>query len=286
VIDWSAVLEASGVSVPLGEEQFTLLCPFHADSHNSCSINTRKGVWICFRGCGQGSLKGFLLRYLDISEKELAKLIGDNEVTVNINLFDDFVPVSDTLPEVEFPYNQSYVPSWIFDRGFTKRTLKHWNAGITAENGLALPIYDLQQRMVGWAVRREQGFPKYLYPNEFKKSKVLFGGHLIKDCPLLCVVEGPLDAMWFTQLGYPAVSILGMSISKKQVELLQELPVGEIALCLDSDEAGQIGMERALTSLGQYIKVSHIELPSGYKDIQEVRQKDVVTQIVEDRSFW
>jgi len=286
MIDWSSVLLQIGIKVPLGTEQFNMLCPFHEDTHNSCSINVQKGVWICFRGCGQGSLKSFIQEYSGYSSDKIQQLLGNYMAVIDINVFDDIKEPSDTLPEIEFPFNQEYVPDWIFDRGFTKQTLRLWKAGITAENGLAIPISDLNNRIVGWAVRRQTGFPKYLYPKGFKKSAVLFGGHLIAKVPLLCVVEGPLDALWFTQQGFPAVAILGMSISKKQVELLQELPVGEIALCLDSDEAGKIGMEKALTALGQTVKVSRINLPTGYKDIQEIKDKELVSHVVQNRNYW
>ena len=71
MLDWSSVLLEAGISVPAGEEQFNILCPFHYDQHTSCSINTSKGVWICFRGCGQGGLKSFLRRYLSLSSKQV-----------------------------------------------------------------------------------------------------------------------------------------------------------------------------------------------------------------------
>jgi DNA primase len=203
-----------------------------------------------------------------------------------MNFLDELEIEPTHLPEVDFPFNQHFVPEWIFHRGFTKQILKHWESGVTVENGLAIPIKDLANTPVGWVVRREQGFPKYLYPQNFKKSRVLFGGNLVQPSELLCVVEGPLDAMWLNQLGYNAVAILGMSISKKQVELVQELPVGEVVLCLDNDEAGQIGKEKALTYLGHSVKLTYIDLPSTYKDVQEVRDKQVLDTIIRDRNYW
>ena len=286
MFDWASVLLEAGIEVPAGEEQFNILCPFHYDQHTSCSINTSKGVWICFRGCGQGSLRGFVQEYLNISSGQVSQLLGDHSVSVDTDFFDEFEVEPTHLPEVDFPFNQKFVPNWVFSRGFDKQTLKKWGAGITAENGLAVPIKDLDNIDVGWVVRRESGFPKYLYPQNFKKSRVLFGGNLIKPSKLLCIVEGPLDAMWLNQLGYNAVAILGMSISKKQVVLVQELPVGEVVVCLDNDEAGQIGKEKALTYLGQSARIAYVDLPSQYKDVQDIRDKQVIDKIIQDREYW
>ena len=287
MFDWASVLLEAGIDVPSGEEQFNILCPFHYDQHTSCSINISKGLWICFRGCGQGSLKGFVQEYLKLSSGQLSQLLGDHSVSVDTDFLDEFEVVEPThLPKVDFPFNQNFVPNWIFDRGFNKQTLKKWGAGVTAENGLAIPISDLDNVEVGWVVRREAGFPKYLYPQDFKKSRVLFGGNLVQPSNLLCIVEGPLDAMWLNQLGYNSVAILGMSISKKQVDLVQDLPVGEVVLCLDNDEAGQIGRDKALTYLGQSVRIAYIDIPSQYKDVQDIRDKQVIDKIIQDREYW
>ena len=92
--------------------------------------------------------------------------------------------------------------------------------------------------------------------------------------------------MWLNQLGYNAVAILGMSISRKQVELVQELPSGEVVLCLDNDEAGQIGKEKALTYLGQSARIAYIDIPSAYKDVQDIKDKQVIEKLIQNRNYW
>jgi len=48
MVDWADTLAEIGISVSPGEEEVSIYCPFHEDSVTSCSINTSKGVWICF----------------------------------------------------------------------------------------------------------------------------------------------------------------------------------------------------------------------------------------------
>ena len=125
-----------------------------------------------------------------------------------------------------------------------------------------------------------------IYNHSLKKSKLLFGGHLINEAPLIYVTEGPLDAMWLDQAGYPAVALLGAYMSKAQAELLQEFPVGEVVLCFDNDEAGQIGLGKALTVLGDGVRVSYVRIPEPYKDVQDIRKSDILDTVLKDRNYW
>ena len=61
-VDWATILLDTGIDVPIQKPQFNIECPFHEDTHASCSINVDKGKWICFVGCGQGSLQTLVQR--------------------------------------------------------------------------------------------------------------------------------------------------------------------------------------------------------------------------------
>ena len=285
--EWANVLADIGIIVPIDKDQFTLQCPFHEDSVDSCSINTEKGVWICFAGCGQGTLYSFLMKYLGISYDQAQQKVLTNTSVFDINLFDEFVSNESVMPEVNFPFKQGYVPEWIFDRGFNKKTLHKWGCGIDSENSLIIPIQDDVSRLVGWVSRRQYMTPKYLYSKGLKKSKVLFGQHLIPDkTPFVCITEGTLDTMWLDQHGCPSVAILGASLSKAQEELTLGLQTEELVLCLDNDEAGRIGFQKAMGCLSKSFVVSYVKLPKEYKDVQDVRNSDELSSIINNRTFF
>ena len=63
--DWTKALLDLDINIPSGDSQISILCPFHHDTSESCSINLDKGLWICFAGCGQGTLKNFIKEYKD-----------------------------------------------------------------------------------------------------------------------------------------------------------------------------------------------------------------------------
>jgi DNA primase len=284
--DWTQVLTNIGFDVPLGQDQFQILCPFHSDRVKSCSLNTEKGVWICFAGCGQGSLITFIKKYKNWSNEQIDLFLNKYKTDYDDIFNFELDEVDSILPEVQIPYTQFKVPNWIFDRGFNKSTLKKWKCGVTGNNGLVIPVEDKDLRTVGWIVRQEKNIPKYLYSTGLKKSKLLFGQSYIKPCNSIYVTEGALDAMWMDQLGYPSVALLGMNMSKTQRELLLTLPTKEIILCLDNDDAGEIGRNNILDSLMGKITLSYIKLPKEYKDVQEIKSCDILKDIIKNRRYW
>jgi hypothetical protein len=166
LIDWTNILQKIDVDVPLGEEQFNIECPFHKDDKPSLSINTKKGVWICFAGCGQGSLKSFIRKRTGWSAREILNFLAENSDGYDpVKMFELNTPAPLGLPALEekvFPYKQYVVPKWIFDRGFDKLTLNRWGCGITPSNGLVIPAHDKDAKLVGWIIRRQFGIPKYV----------------------------------------------------------------------------------------------------------------------------
>ena len=290
LIDWTDILQKIDVDVPLGEEQFNIECPFHKDDKPSLSINTKKGVWICFAGCGQGSLKSFIRKHTGWSAREILNFLAENSDGYDpAKMFELNTPAPLGLPALEekvFPYKQYVVPKWIFDRGFDKFTLNRWGCGITPSNGLVIPAHNKDAKLVGWIIRREFGIPKYVYAKGFKKSHILFGQPLVDTSNAVCITEGALDAMWLNQLGYQAVALLGMQMSKVQEDLIVGLPSKEIILCLDNDNAGKKGRDYILTRLRGRVNISYLKLPNQYKDVQEVKKYDILKETINNRRSW
>lgn len=54
----------------------TALCPFHNDNHRSFSFNRFSGGWICFAGCGKGSVTDFIDYLNKIASKHSNKKFG------------------------------------------------------------------------------------------------------------------------------------------------------------------------------------------------------------------
>ena len=284
---WAQLFLDTDFSIPIAQDQFSILCPFHDDNVQSCAINLAKGVWICFAGCGQGSLYGFFMKYLHLGYEEVRQRIKQDIIQLDINMFDDLLEVQDEMREVSFPFHTGYVPPWIFDRGFSKEILLKWGGAIDNFGSLVLPVRTIEGILVGWLSRRQNVVPKYLYSKGLKKSKILFGQDLIQEpTDFICITEGSLDTMWLDQNGFSSVALLGAHMSRTQQDLAMKLPTKELVLCLDNDDAGRVGLEKAMNDLIPKFMVSYVQLPEEFKDVQEIRNKEVLHNIIQERTFF
>ena len=287
MVNWAQLLLENGIDVPSEHEEFSIRCPFHNDSVASCSINTEKGVWICFAGCGAGSLESFLKRYLRSDAIDITKLLLESQANFSVDIFDDLEETIKGRPEYFMEADTSRFPIWAYDRGFTEETLKKWGCGSTEYNDLVIPIHDIDDRLVGSVTRRTNAVPKYMYSKGLQKSRVMFGANKLEGHhKYICITEGSLDTMWLTQNGYPSIAILGATMSKAQLDILRSLRTEEYILCFDNDVAGQKAISRAMLDISTSFMVSYIKMPKKYKDVQDVRSEALLKEVIAKRHYW
>ena len=161
-------------------------------------------------------------------------------------------PIADTLKPLPV-YDESLwdvyrgkVPSYAIERGITVKTCKEWGLGYDKlGKRLVIPVRD-DGKLFGVVGRTICGhiakysnysydtvndcfrpFPDKVRPLDFvplAKERVVVGGHVISKSKgdILCVVEGPLDAVMVWQHGYNAISILGSWASAEQLKWLSK----------------------------------------------------------------
>lgn len=290
MVNWYSVLTKYGVDIPY-EDQVMISCPFHDDRRVSCSINLDMGLWICFAGCGQGGLKGFILKLSGKSWGELSYELDDNLDINSIELDPIFSEAELEYTEEDTSYKQPEnlmdVPAghWIYDRGFSKELVSAWDCKVNQYLDFMIPVKDLENQTLGWISRRLQATPKYLFSKGFKKSKTLFGINHIKEEQELYIVEGALDCMWLQQHGYASVAVLGAYLSKKQIDLLGQINPSRIVLSLDNDTAGSKGMQKAALDINERFLISYLRLPKNYKDVQEIRDKKTLHTVLQNKTI-
>jgi len=285
--DWNAVLLRYGISVPFIDE-FVIHCPFHDDHSASCSINVAKGVWVCFAGCGQGSLKSFVWKLSGRPWAEISEELETQTWELDVSFSNTTRPEEMPPTPVEQPGPLTEIPDnhWIYKRGFTKETLMKWGCKCNKYFDLLIPIETRESEILGWIARRQQATPKYLFSRGLAKSKSLFGINHLSSVETLFVVEGALDAMWLDQHNYPSVAVLGASVSKAQIDLISTLHPTEVVLSLDSDEAGQRGIAKATIDMNNRFLLSYLELPIGCKDVQEIRNAQQLAEVLNQKALW
>lgn len=282
----------TGVDLDPDKTEHSIKCLLHKEENPSMGINLAKGVWLCRAGCGQGTLRNLLEKvsgksfleidsYVELLKDRLGITIG---FKIEGTVADDSVS---SLPLIDFPFDRTKVPAWIFERGFSKKILKEWGCGYAPGGSLAIPISDREKRNVGWLLRQPKGIePRYIYSKNLRKSELLFGLHGINSPEFLCITEGSLDTIWLSQFGYSSVAILGSQISKHQIDLLLLTNPKEIVLCLDRDKAGFTGRDLLWSYLKNEFPLTTINLPENTKDVQDIRDENTLRTIIKNRSLF
>lgn len=265
-------------------------CPVHDAKKNNTSFSfDAEGKFNCFscQAKGKGAIDIFMavrkvgfqaavdaLKGFNI-QTELAKQARKPEIRQLQ------VPVTEN-PPFKSQYQKYYVPSdWLAKRGFTPETLAKFEVGQydnpkrqSAYKGkILLPVRRWKDgELVAYLARdhrpaEERGEdPKYIFPKGFAKHLELFGSNQLKEkAPLrvLYLVESPLCVMKFHQLGFPAVSCFGWSISPEQASILSNLTRGVVYLP-DKNKQNEASAFAGLLCQRMWVKMP--ELPDGVDD--------------------
>lgn len=167
-------------------------------------------------------------------------------------------------------YEKYYKPHpWLNERGLLPGTLERYEVGYyenmsrrSPYNGsvmLKIRRYS-DGECVGYLVRNIGEItpekPKYVFPKGVHKSLELWGAWQLKGqgpIRVLYIVESAFSVMHFHQLGFPAVSLLGWSVSPQQLEILAQLAKGVVYLP-DSDKRKEAQAYAGLLSTRLWVK--------------------------------
>lgn len=138
------------------------------------------------------------------------------------------------------------------------------------------PVIDIRGNVVAFGGRvLDNSKPKYINTSDtlvYKKSNELFALNFAKNGNdrKLILCEGYMDVIALHQAGYEnAVAGLGTALTPEQVSLISRY-ADEVALCYDSDEAGQKALRTAMNLFSKTgVKVKVIRLEGG-KDPDEI----------------
>lgn len=254
MIDVRGLLEQAGVQLTRDTtNEIWGLCPMHEertgkpDVHPSWSINKATAKHHCF-SCGYaGDLTGLLVDLtgaapadleMAIHEESFLRTLADTRVSPR-QVLDEIKPI---LTEWALFNILRDVP----DRLLESRWLQRWAVdeyqvrwdGDTKQ--WVLPVRRPTGSLMG-AQYRQKG-AVFTLPEGMEKRHTVFGFHVARPFDYCAVVESPLDAPRFFQIGVPAVALLGAWASSEQVRLLSN-NFSIVYMALDNDKAGREGTE-------------------------------------------
>src|SRR4029077_9783753 len=108
---------------------------------------------------------------------------------------------------------------------------------------------------------------KYKFPAGFHKAQVLFNLHRVltdqqRRVRPVVVVEGFVDCLNVDKAGFPAVALMGSSLSAAQERLLVA-NFNHVVLMLDGDEAGKKAAAETSSRITKIVFVRIVEIGEG-----------------------
>jgi hypothetical protein len=223
----------------------------------------------------------------DLLDPSLLRKIPDGEVLVSRHLENDFQSLA-VLPAIPYPESPQkfFRPpmdmvemaardvAWRYAnlRGITDEDIEFFglffcNRG-RYQHRLVFPVYENRtfvyfQARAMWEPRPGERFVKSLNPPRIEEaavsSDVLFNYDNATACPVVCITEGPIDAI---HAGWDAVATFGKQISGMQIAKLVKAGVKHVQLMWDADALQDMLRVAPLLSVF-FESVSIVQLPCG-----------------------
>ena len=162
------------------------------------------------------------------------------------------------------------------EKGHAKSLIEETLSSFKQDHPLLIPVYNPLGLLDGFITRaiKPDIEPKYLYSKGLKRGDYFFNFNESKKEETLIIVEGIIDALILTQRGIRgAVACGGNYPTESQINnALKYGKVKKIILCLDNDDAGIKGTQRAIELLKGKDKDINIYVANTdpYKDPDEL----------------
>jgi|GEM_PF-2157459 len=316
----TAALEDVGVNSyqKTSEDNIIAVCPFHADTKPSFSVNLSNGLFQCFACDAHGNLYQFIQLAYDLSYKQAKEYImARSGLSEGVNLEDltllrkikqSLIKINAAKTEetqdkpispemISRMYQREDPHNYLLGRNFKPETIKYFECGYTddwlgkgynKQERITIPVHDEYGTIKGFIGRTPvNAMPKYINTGGLSKSHLLYNLNRAAKYAQngLILVEGTLDVMRLHDLGYPnAVAILGAKLSETQLHLLTKY-TDKIYLMFDSDEAGSNANLSALEMTKDLLEVYFVPLKT-FKDPGEIMEPETLKQLLSNAKNW
>lgn len=220
------------------QDNILVSCPYHKggqENKPSCGIHVKSLVYHCFT-CGAAGT--FFDMMQDIYQPiEEAQLISDRD-DLDLSLPEREVKTLQKKKKevVQFEYNVG-LTKYLQSRKLTQEVCKEYLVGYK-DDLVVFPTRDMSGEIIFYVTRN-------VYRKEYTLSrddKPIYGLYELfkrQKNPSYCfIVESPINALTLRVWGYNAVALMGTG-SQKQMKEIFDLPIRDIILCFDGDQAGR-----------------------------------------------
>lgn len=317
------VLEAEGIEFKrIGREAVTL-CPWHADSSPSLTINDDKNMCFCF-ACGGGSdaiaymQQKFSLNFVEaierIAERHNIQIEYDNlDPEEALRLARQRKDALSAITEQQNGFREAVrsdlglnARSWLLGRNISPEASKAFELG-WAQNGyfagrVTIPIHDHRGTLVGFTGRQiddnqsPQKYKNSASSDVFNKGSLLFNEHraleAARSVGYLIFVEGHFDVISMYKSGlYNVVATQGTAGPPREAINRFIRRCRRFVLCYDGDGGGQKAIEHFVEAVGPMackgeVTITIAQLPDGKDPDDCIRSGIDLHAIIEAAPQW
>lgn len=319
----SEVLIAEDVELKrIGREAVTV-CPWHADTNPSLTINDDKNICFCFACGGGNDAIAFIQQKFSLSFSDAIHRIADkNDIVVEYDNLDpeEALRLASERKRLIDSVKYSHVRfrsllnssdgfnarQWLKARGVKPETSREfelgWSNGGYFSERVTVPIHDHRGTIVGFTGRRirEDSSPQK-YKNSsssslFDKGSLMFNEHravyAARDSGYVVFVEGQFDVLSMWQYGIRNV-VATQGTAGPSMESIKRLMrrCRRFILCYDGDEGGRKAIEHFIKVAGPLacqgeLTVTVAQLPEGSDPDSCIREGVDLYAIIENAPQW
>ena len=243
-------------------ERKSASCPFHTDKTPSLIWNDKDKAFKCFSCSRRISILDMYIETEGSYSKAVKKLCNETGVSIDIKSIernkDDYF-VNYKYPKPEQNKTRDIVEQYCAKRGISKRTLDYMGVKQDPHENVTFEFHDLDGTLVCKKYRlskkAKNGMPKMWWDKDSDNCPVLYNIDKVDITKPMVITEGNYDTLSVFESGYTnVVSIPGGAEDSNWIDFNYEFleNVENIILWFDNDKAGQDGLKKVVSRLGEY----------------------------------
>ena len=247
------------------DKEIKVLCPFHADTHPSASINTDKSLfhcWVCDLGYNE---EQFVAKVNNVSTTEAIKLLDRYDCSDDWN-----------IKKGSLWADEKFLDK-VRQLGLSDDIINEFNLGLvrienTNKKMLGIPIYynNILVDVRKYNLLKYDNFPK-CSSNENAESGwiVPYDTFLTSDEPCY-LFEGEKDMLIAREHGINAYTLVSGAGATPNNKVINAFADKEIIMCYDNDDAGRKGMISVFKSVKDLVKsIKYVNIGDVVKEEKE-----------------
>jgi DNA primase len=266
--------------------------PFRDETHPSFAVTYDKGgIWVDSGGEGEWRSGTFikLLSWLrnetwEETEKYLLEkyfIVGFKD-TEDLELsFDGWEVEKTTKEEIplsvldQFKFTHSYLEK---QRGIEEIYQRALKIGYDPQKrAISIPIFDKRGTLVNIKFRSIHSKIFWYYNNNpVREHLYLLDLAIKKKAKRVYLVESEIDAITLFKNGFPAIAVMGGSLTRKQKRLIIDAGIETLVLATDNDKQGRRLAKSIHEQLGGLLVIEEMGFPEKYKDVNDIPTVELI----------